>query len=251
MAVYKSSQAGQGTFFVQINLSRQLKPGTFEFTLNQIVNSLDISCFDNAYRNDKTGAPAISPAILLKIVFYCYARGVISSRKIMAMCEDNIIVKALSGDIVPHWTTIASFISTNGEAMKKVFSQVLLYCSELGLIQGDIFAIDGCKLPSNASKEWSGTIADLKKKKEDLEVFAKKLIEQHKAKDKTEGETGKESGIGPKVRAVLPEETEKQYRNHIKRIRAKIAYIDEFFETQGEEPRIGSGGGRSAVQYNG
>ncbi|GHV91727.1 hypothetical protein AGMMS50268_22300 [Spirochaetia bacterium] len=40
---------------------------------------------------------------------------IISSRKIQAVCEENIILKALSGDTVPHFTTIASFISTNGE----------------------------------------------------------------------------------------------------------------------------------------
>ncbi|GHV92680.1 hypothetical protein AGMMS50268_31830 [Spirochaetia bacterium] len=44
------------------------------------------------------------------------------------------------------------------------------------MIQGDLFAIDSCKLPSNASKEWSGTIEDFKKKKEDLEKFARKLM---------------------------------------------------------------------------
>jgi hypothetical protein len=32
-----------------------------------------------------------------------------------------------------------------------------------------MFAIDGCKLPSNASKELSGTLEELAKKKADLE----------------------------------------------------------------------------------
>jgi transposase len=155
MAVYKRTYAGQGTLFVNVDLAKQLLPGTFEFALNHIVDTLDISCFDPAYQNDETGAPAYSPAVLLKILFYCYSNGTISSRKIQRMCEEHIILKALSGDVVPHFTTIASFVSSNGEAIKKVFSQVLLHCSELGLIQGDIFAIDGCKLPSNAASDFS------------------------------------------------------------------------------------------------
>jgi hypothetical protein len=34
-------------------------------------------------------------------------------------------------------------------------------------------AIDGCKLPSNASKEWSGTIKELRKKRDKLNDFLK------------------------------------------------------------------------------
>jgi hypothetical protein len=40
----------------------------------------------------------------------------------------------------------------------------LAYADALGLIGKDTFAIDGCKLPSNASKEWSGTHDELRKK---------------------------------------------------------------------------------------
>ncbi len=38
-----------------------------------------------------------------------------------------------------------------------LFLQVLLICDQQNLIGKEMFAIDGCKLPSNASKEWSGT----------------------------------------------------------------------------------------------
>jgi len=39
-----------------------------------------------------------------------------------------------------------------------------LICDKLGLIGKEMFAVDGCKLASNASKEWSGTKGELKKK---------------------------------------------------------------------------------------
>ena len=96
-------------------------------------------------------------------------------------CAENMTVKALAEDLEPHFTVIADFISKNSEKMKDVFTQVLLYCSELVLIKGDLFAIDGCKLPSNASKEWSGTLDELKKKKADLAALSGRLIEKHKS----------------------------------------------------------------------
>ncbi|GHV72043.1 hypothetical protein AGMMS49928_27140 [Spirochaetia bacterium] len=115
------------------------------------MRQIDISKFDADYHNDITGTPAISPRVLLKIVLYCYSRGVITSRPMAKACTENMTVKALAEDIEPHFSVIAEFISKNSEKIKDVFTQVLLYCSELGLIKGDLFAIDGCELPSNAS----------------------------------------------------------------------------------------------------
>jgi transposase len=65
-------------------------------------------------------------------------------------------MKALAEDQEPYWTTIARFIVDNGEEIRKVFTETQYFCNELKLIDGKMFAIDGCKLPSNASKEWSG-----------------------------------------------------------------------------------------------
>jgi hypothetical protein len=54
----------------------------------------------------------------------------------------------------------------------------------MGLIQGKMFAIDGCKLPSNASKEWSGTKAELQKKYEKIKMVSGKIIAKHRLNDK-------------------------------------------------------------------
>ena len=46
-----------------------------------------------------------------------------------------------------------------------------------------MFAIDGCKIPSNASKEWSGTHAELTRKKAKLERASQRIVERHQALD--------------------------------------------------------------------
>jgi hypothetical protein len=43
-------------------------------------------------------------------------------------------------------------VSELGDAAGEVFTQVLLICDRQGLIGREMFAIDGVKLPSNASK---------------------------------------------------------------------------------------------------
>jgi hypothetical protein len=67
-----------------------------------------------------------------------------------------------------------------------VFRDVLLYASELGLIGKEHFAVDGCKLPSNASKRWSGTHRELAEKRKKLEQVAERLVERHLQRDAAE-----------------------------------------------------------------
>jgi transposase len=131
--------------FLAVSLGEQLVDGTFEHTLDYLIDTMDLSVFDARYANDRTGAPAVNPAALLKIIRYCYSIRVISSRKIAAMCQYHIIVKALSGNTEPHYTTISNFVSTMGAEKETVFGEVLLVCHELKLIGGTMFAIDGCR----------------------------------------------------------------------------------------------------------
>ena len=93
MARYRETKKGQGLFLI-VNLCDQIVPGTYEHTLKRLIDQkLDLKIFDRKYINDLTGAAAIEPRILLKIILYCYSMGVISSRKIAKMCEENMVAK--------------------------------------------------------------------------------------------------------------------------------------------------------------
>ena len=147
-----------------VDLARQLLPGTFEHALNHLVDrEIDLSGFDERYCNDETGATAYPPAMLLKVVLFAYSRGIVSSRGIERACREQVTFIALCGDSSPHFTTIANFVSTMGEDIARVFAAVLAICDRQGLIGREMFAIDGVKLPSNASKHRSGTRADFER----------------------------------------------------------------------------------------
>ena len=157
MARFKETEKDQG-MFLTVNLYEQLLPGTFEWTIDYLIDKADMSLFEKKYNNDAKGAAAYPPRILLKIILYCYSNGIITSRCIENACKVNIIAKALAENNEPDHSTIAAFVSTNEEAIKNLFSQILLQCFKLKLINGEMFAIDGCKLLSNASKEWSSVL---------------------------------------------------------------------------------------------
>jgi hypothetical protein len=90
---------------------------------------------------------------------------------------------ALCGMTAPHFTTIAHFVSTLRDDIAQVFAAVLAVCDGQGLIGREMFAIDGVKLPSNASKRRSGTRAEFTQRAEKLEAAAQTMLERHRATD--------------------------------------------------------------------
>src|SRR5690606_35955638 len=150
---------------VVINFELQIKPNTFEFTVSHLIdNHIDLSAFYDHYKNDNGGRSAYDPAILLKIILFAYSRGITSSRDIQWECETNIIFKALSCDSVPHFTSIANFVSSYPKAIESVFEQVLVVCDEQGLIGNELLAVDGCNMRANAAKDHAGTVQELSPK---------------------------------------------------------------------------------------
>jgi len=220
MARYKEYSYEQGKL-IPISFSKQIRPGSFEYALNYIVDEvLDLSVFEGRFCNDETGAPAYDPKIMLKIVLYAYSKGVIHSREIARCCEENVMFMALSADTQPHFTTIADFISTMHEQIAPLFRDILLYCSEQGLIGREMFAIDGCKLSSNCAKEWSGTQEDFEKRKKKLEYQVRFLLRKHRECDRLE----------------LGQDSVKKEKKAIRHLRSKVRKIDRWLRKNNDKP---------------
>ena len=186
MAKYKRYDYAQKVL-IPVCLEEQLVPGSLEFAIHTLIETrMDMSVFEDKYKNDETGRSAYDPKILLKVVLLGYSRGLISSRQIERACCENVTFMALSGNQRPDHSTIASFVSSMKDQIKPLFTDILLVCDQEGLLGGSFFAIDGCKLSSNASKECSGKISDLKKKKTKIEGKLKALVEDHIEIDKEE-----------------------------------------------------------------
>ncbi len=187
MAKYKSYDYSQGVL-IPVSLEEQLMSGTLEFAIHTLVETrIDTSIFEARYSNDETGRLAYDPKILLKGVLFGYSRGLISSRQIERACRENVTFMALSCGEHPDHSTIAAFVSSMRDEILPIFRDVLWVCEEERLLGGTLFALDGCKLASNASKEWSGTIGDLRRKRERMERKVKQRVEEQVGVDR-EGE---------------------------------------------------------------
>ena len=192
--------------FLPVVLEDQLVPGSFAHAAHHLVDALDLSAFDSHYRNDLTGATAHAPSMLLKAVLLAYSQGIISSRSIERACRDNVLFMAITGDAKPHFTTIADFVSRSRDAIAPVFAQVLAILGKEGLIGREMFAIDGVKLPSNASKYRSGTRAEFLSKAEKLERVAKQMLDRHRLNDDS-GRDGTEDKVAARIERMTKEAT--------------------------------------------
>jgi len=219
---------------VVVNYADQLQPGTFEHAIHFLIEQkLDLSIFHPSFNNDDTGRPAYDPAILLKIILFAYSKGITSSREIQWSCETNIIFKALSCDTVPHFTTIANFVSSYSDEIEILFEQVLLVCDEQGLLGKELFALDGCKMSSNAAKEWSGSFKELENKRDKIQRQIQHHITEHKALDKNESRDDERRVRSEQAIETLTKAHEK---------------IDKFLKTA--SPRMGKGRIKKEVKSN-
>jgi transposase len=222
MAKYKPSNEDQ-MVMLPISLQDQLVPGTLEHTINRLVDeNIDLSVFDERYNNDVTGAAAIHPKILLKVILLAYAKGMISSRQIERACHENILFIALSYNHAPDHSTIAAFVSSMQKEISSIFSDILTVCDELDLLGGTHFSLDGVKLSANVSKEWSGTLDELKHKRDKLQEKLQRVMEEHAQADKH-----------PQV------EIERQKKRE-RRFQLQVARLNEFLKDR--QPKLGSDG---------
>ena len=184
MAKYKRYDYKQ-SLMIPVSLEDQLMPGTLEFAIHTLVESrLDMSVFDDNYQNDDVGRSAYDPKILLKVVLLGYSRGLISSRAIERACCENVLFMAMSCNQRPDHSTIAAFVSSMKDQILPLVCDILLVCEQENLLGGTFFALDGVKLPSNASKESSGRLSDLKKKKDKIQQKLTGLLKEQIDADK-------------------------------------------------------------------
>jgi len=183
-----------GLQFLAVDLSLQLRPGSFEYALHHLIeHEIDLQDIEARYKNEHEGAWAYDPRVLLKIVLLAYSRGIISSRSMEAACCRDVQFMAISGNSAPHFSTLANFVSGLGGAIGKIFAQVLTICDRQGLIGRQLFAIDGVKLPSNASKAKSGKRKDFLRQVAKMEKAVEQILAKQRAADATTAEGALES----------------------------------------------------------
>lgn len=150
-------------------MSRKFKTPDYELALNQgitlrealppnhlarfvvlVIGQLDLSHIYMRYA--PVGGEAIAPEILLGLLFYGYATGVFSSRKIEKATYENIPFRFIASGVHPDHDTIANFRKTFLAEIQELFVQILLMAKLAGLLKLGNISVDGSKIHADASK---------------------------------------------------------------------------------------------------
>ena len=132
--------------------------------IDAFVDSLNLSemGFRKA-RTAHTGRRPYHPGDLLKLYIYAYLNQTSSTRRLEKECHRNLEVLWLMKQLAPDFKTIADFRKDNGDAVKKVCRQFIVFCKQAGLVSGQLVAIDGSKFKAAASKDQAMTRKQLEK----------------------------------------------------------------------------------------
>jgi transposase len=115
-----------------------------------IVSRLDLSPIRNSYAG--RGSDAYPPSMMTALLFYAYATGVFSSRKIEQATYDSVAFRYVAVNTHPDHDTIASFRKRFLKELKALFTQILLVAHGMGLMKLGSVSLDGTKIKANASK---------------------------------------------------------------------------------------------------
>jgi len=115
-----------------------------------VVQQLDLRPLENAYAG--RGSDAYSPRMLLSLLFYGYATGTFSSRKLEAATYDSVAFRYIAANTHPDHDTIATFRKRFLDELKSLFAQILMIAHEMGVLKLGSVSLDGTKVKANASK---------------------------------------------------------------------------------------------------
>lgn len=185
--------------------------------IDDVVNTLDLS---GLYRNvSSQGNMAYHPKMMLKVLFYAYASGIFSSRKIAKALGENVAFIFLAAWQRPDFRTISYFRKNNLEAIRDLFGQIVLLCQKLNMVKLGHISIDGSKFKANAADRRS-----YDQKRIDKEVNG--ILDQADQVDRQEDALYGPDNTGDE----LPEEI----RNRKKRLE-KLEQIQKELNEQGKK----------------
>jgi transposase len=218
-------------------------------------DALDLSAIYASYEGER-GQPPYDPRLMVKLLLYGYATGVMSSRKLEAGSYRDIALRMLCADQHPDFRSIARFRARHLDALAGLFVQALRLCRAAGLVGLGALAVDGTKLRANASRHKAMSYERMGPKAEQLEAEIAELTARM-AGLLAEGEAidaAEDQEHGPDRRGdELPAELARR-ETRLAKIREAMAALEaeareaeeqrrEQMAAEGKKPRRPPGGG--------
>jgi hypothetical protein len=124
--------------------------------------------------------------VLLGLLFYGYATGVFSSRKIEKATYENLGFRYVAGGLHPDHDTIVNFRTTFLVEMEDLFVQILMFAKLAGKLELGNLSLDGSKIHADASKSHAVSYGRLIQLEAELRAEVGELIQWGEEADQGE-----------------------------------------------------------------
>jgi transposase len=211
-----------------------------------VISLLDLSCIYVHYGN--RGGQAYAPEILLGLLFYGYATGVFSSRKIEKATYESIPFRFIAGGLHIDHDTIASFRKTFLPEIRELFVQILLLAYVAGVLKLGNISLDGSRIHADASKSKAVSYKRLLKLEEQLHQEIEELLALSEQADQVELPEGmviedeitfREYRLAnlAEAKTVLEARAQERYEAELAEYEAKMRAREERAQQTGHKPR--------------
>jgi len=154
--------------------------------IGEVVEQLNLGEIYARYEEDGRGQAAYHPLLMVKVLFYGYATGRYSSRKLERASYEEVAMRYLAGNQHPDHDTLAHFRRRHLTALGRLFGQILQMCQRAGLVGLGHVAVDGTKVRANASRQQSRSYAQMQEEEQRLERHIREWLEEAERVDAQE-----------------------------------------------------------------
>jgi transposase len=156
-----------------------------------VMDRLDYSVVER--KRSELGCPSYPPKEMTKVLVYAYSRGIRSSRRIEELLSFDVRFIWLAGGLKPDHNTIARFRKENLGELTDLFAESVRVCTEVGLVDMKVVAIDGTKVPAAASRRSVRDGDRLERELAAVEAILREAEEVDRAEDEAESSSGRKS----------------------------------------------------------
>lgn len=229
----------------------------------EIVEQLDLSSFIKAYSG--RGSKAWHPSLMLSLLFYGYATGVFSSRKLERQTHDSVAFRYICANEHPDHDSINTFRKRFRKEISELFIQILLIAKEAKWLKIGTISLDGSKMKANASKHKALSYKHACKLEKQLKAEVEELL---KMADKADSEGLPEELSIPgelerredrlrviaEAKAEIERRAKERYQQELEEYNEKVARREVIKESgkkpRGQEPKKPEAGPRDKDQVN-
>ncbi|CAG0967599.1 hypothetical protein BURK2_01093 [Burkholderiales bacterium] len=150
----------------------------------EIVEQLDLRSLKATYAG--RGSQPYNPEMLVALLFYGYATGVFSSRKLERSTYDSVAFRFIAANCHPDHDTIATFRRRFLPQLNKLFAQILLIAHQMEVLKLGNVSLDGSKIKANASKHKALSYEHACKLEEQIKAEVAELLNKAEAADRAD-----------------------------------------------------------------